>query len=196
MNRELRKKYTATGYRSYSPSRDYQKKEVDVVLKDGTEIIHCWPNAEEFHGLGEQKGSWPESQIAMIRDSILGYGEDKIKELGPDRRVAVIGPGYTPQSILALREFAHVKGLEVMEQADYQTLLQKLQKPVQEAFKENAQQKARRLSIVEEAARKREARANRLQRNAERSLVNYQITAGAGKTDVQSVEQQSDHDQN
>jgi len=28
---------------------DYEKKFYDIKLTDGTEILHCWPNAGNFH---------------------------------------------------------------------------------------------------------------------------------------------------
>lgn len=58
------------GYRKYDPKEGYEKKEYDIVLKSGKEIIWTWPNAGKFIWLEDGETTFPESQVAYVRPSI------------------------------------------------------------------------------------------------------------------------------
>ena len=45
---------------------DREKEWCDIILKDGTEILMCWPNANTFHGLS---CTINESKVEQIRKS-------------------------------------------------------------------------------------------------------------------------------
>jgi hypothetical protein len=50
------------------PYVDYEKKECDVKLKDGTIVYHCWPNAGKFNPLCSSKIDFvSEEDVVEIR---------------------------------------------------------------------------------------------------------------------------------
>jgi len=54
-------------YNEWLPFTEYQKEECDIKLKDGTIILHCWPNAGFFTVLCANGIRYWEGDVAEIR---------------------------------------------------------------------------------------------------------------------------------
>lgn len=64
------------GYEEYDPKEGYEKKEYDIILNDGREIIWTWPNAGKFIWLQDGETEFPEAEVAYVRPSIKGYSKE------------------------------------------------------------------------------------------------------------------------
>lgn len=55
-------------YDIWLPYDDYEKAECDVKLRDGSVVLHCWPNAGKFNTLcAPDPLSIPEEEVVEIR---------------------------------------------------------------------------------------------------------------------------------
>jgi len=58
-------------------SGQYEKRVQDIRLKDGRELMHCWPNAGEWDYMrANNMKSIPNSEVTHTRLNAGFYGED------------------------------------------------------------------------------------------------------------------------
>ena len=64
----------STEWQSYKVDEGYDKMECDIMLKDGTIVVSCYPNADMFLPFGKnpirsqtRTGAWDSSEVDKIR---------------------------------------------------------------------------------------------------------------------------------